>query len=458
MAAGVVQIPILDGSGVSRQMSFYSSDGTVNGNLTPMPTIFDGSDVALGSTTDTAISNSSSAGTLIAFTKGLVALSAAISSTQLAGTQKTQIVDQSGNIIHSTSNALNVNITGGGFTADFSGPTGAAVPADAGYFGVSVGGTLRGRTGANPSGTVYSAHTDLTSIGGATILTGNGVAAGSLRVSLASDSTGLVALAAGAAVIGSLAANQSTNIAQMNGVAVTMGNGVSGTGVQRVTIASDSTGQIALAAGASIIGKVSIDQTTPGTTNGVQVNAALPAGANVIGALVANQSVNISQMNGVTVTMGNGVSGTGVQRVTLASDSTGQIALAAGAATIGALTANQTVNLAQIAGTATAVNTGDVSAGTIRTTPANSSTGAKTNAAATGSSITILASNTARIGAAIYNESAAVLYLDCTGGTASATSYTVQVSPSGYYEVPSRYRGLITGLCASGTARVTEWT
>lgn len=45
-------------------------------------------------------------------------------------------------------------------------------------------------------------------------------------------------------------------------------------------------------------------------------------------ALPANQSVNISQMNGATTTMGNGVSGTGVQRVTLASDSTGQVFVA----------------------------------------------------------------------------------------------------------------------------------
>ena len=41
----------------------------------------------------------------------------------------------------------------------------------------------------------------------------------------------------------------------------------------------------ALPAGSNIIGKFGIDQTTPGTTNGVQVNAALPAGANTIGAL-----------------------------------------------------------------------------------------------------------------------------------------------------------------------------
>lgn len=42
----------------------------------------------------------------------------------------------------------------------------------------------------------------------------------------------------------------------------------------------------ALPAGTNNIGKVGIDQTTPGTTNGVQVNAALPAGTNNIGRVV----------------------------------------------------------------------------------------------------------------------------------------------------------------------------
>ena len=40
---------------------------------------------------------------------------------------------------------------------------------------------------------------------------------------------------------------------------------------------------VTLLAGTAIVGKVGIDQTTPGTTNGVQVNAALPAGTNNIG-------------------------------------------------------------------------------------------------------------------------------------------------------------------------------
>lgn len=63
-----------------------------------------------------------------------------------------------------------------------------------------------------------------------------------------------------------------------------------------------------LVAGSAVIGKVGIDQTTPGTTNLV--------------ALAANQSVNVAQVNGVTTLMGNGVTGTGSQRVTIASDNT----------------------------------------------------------------------------------------------------------------------------------------
>ena len=48
-----------------------------------------------------------------------------------------------------------------------------------------------------------------------------------------------------------------------------------------------------LAASAAIIGTVGIDQTTPGTTNGVQVNAALPAGAsNIGGVMMAPTSSN----------------------------------------------------------------------------------------------------------------------------------------------------------------------
>lgn len=119
-----------------------------------------------------------------------------------------------------------------------------------------------------------------------------------------------VGLVAGAAVVGkfgidqttpgttnlvALAANQSVNTAQINGVAPLTGNGIAGTGAQRVTVASDNTPFA-----------VKIDQTTPGTTNLV--------------ALAANQTVNFAQINGVAPSTGAGASNTGTQRVILATD------------------------------------------------------------------------------------------------------------------------------------------
>lgn len=84
----------------------------------------------------------------------------------------------------------------------------------------------------------------------------------------------------------SLAANQSVNVAQINGVTPLMGNGTTGTGSPRVTIASDNTA--------------------------FAVNATLQASSGTdIGKLTANQSINVSQVNGGTAV----ASVTGVQDV-----------------------------------------------------------------------------------------------------------------------------------------------
>jgi hypothetical protein len=77
---------------------------------------------------------------------------------------------------------------------------------------------------------------------------------------LALESGGNLATLAGAVS----SAKVQANTAQINGVAPSMGNGVSGTGVQRVTIASDSTGQVTLAAGSAVVGSTTI-QATSGT-------------------------------------------------------------------------------------------------------------------------------------------------------------------------------------------------
>lgn len=76
-------------------------------------------------------------------------------------------------------------------------------------------------------------------------------------------------------------------------------------------------------------------------------------------------------------------------------------------------------------------------------------------------SVTLLASNTNRLGATIENDSTAILYAKL-GTTATTSDYTVQIFPSSYYEVPFGYTGRIDGIWATdpntGSARVTELT
>lgn len=66
---------------------------------------------------------------------------------------------------------------------------------------------------------------------------------------------------------------------------------------------SVSIGSVSLAAGTNIIGKVGIDQTTPGTTNAVQVIGSLPAGAATLGAVnVLGGNATAVKVDGSAVT------------------------------------------------------------------------------------------------------------------------------------------------------------
>jgi len=71
----------------------------------------------------------------------------------------------------------------------------------------------------------------------------------------------------------------------------------------------------------------------------------------------------------------------------------------------------------------------------------------------------ILPANLERLGATVYNDSAAILYLKL-GTAASLTSFTVRMRPYAYYEVPYSYVGAIHGIWATstGNARWTELT
>src|SRR5260221_4317428 len=136
------------------------------------------------------------------------------------------------------------------------------------------------------------------------------------------------------------------------------------------------------------------------------------------------------------------------------------------AASVGVVIASDQTNLPgntkQLNGTTVSVNAGTIDAGTQRVVPGGAATGTKSNVASSATSVTILASNTSRKGAVIYNDSTQILYLDLSGGTASNSSYSVQIPANGYFEVPGPvvYNGLITGIwaAANGNARVTELT
>jgi hypothetical protein len=88
------------------------------------------------------------------------------------------------------------------------------------------------------------------------------------------------------------------------------------------------------------------------------------------------------------------------------------------------------------------------------------STGTLTSIASAATDTLILAANSSRKGAVVYNESTAVLYLLLATGTSSATAYSIQIPANGNFTLnPGEYTGIIKGIWASanGFARVTEF-
>ena len=97
----------------------------------------------------------------------------------------------------------------------------------------------------------------------------------------------------------------------------------------------------------------------------------------------------------------------------------------------------------------------------VETNEPTSSTGTPTSVAGSASAVALLASNTARKGAYIYNDSAATLYIGLFAHATLTTSvYTTQVPPGNLYEMPTSpvYTGEISGIwsSATGNARITE--
>jgi hypothetical protein len=89
--------------------------------------------------------------------------------------------------------------------------------------------------------------------------------------------------------------------------------------------------------------------------------------------------------------------------------------------------------------------------------PAGPPTATVASVAASAVSVTLLASNTARKGSTVQNDSSSALYVKL-GAAASTASYTCLMAAGSYYETPYGYTGIITGVwvSAAGAALVTE--
>lgn len=93
------------------------------------------------------------------------------------------------------------------------------------------------------------------------------------------------------------------------------------------------------------------------------------------------------------------------------------------------------------------------------TTAATSTVGTITSVAGSASTGVLLASNTGRKGATLYNDGLAILYV-AMAATASTTAFTYKLQPGSGIEVAFSYTGVISGIssAALGSTRITEFT
>lgn len=296
---GKLQALTVDGSG-ALVVNATITIPAIGPNNTPIPTSSmlvggsDGTDLRPLKTDATGILQT-------AVTSSALPTGAATAANQTGGNQKTQVVDGSGNVIASTANALNAYLTNATLAVTQSGtwnindisgtvslPTGASTSAN------QTNGTQKTRLtdGTNDVGvkqlssalvaTDYGLITNtaihgLSSGGGGTYVDVKVTPSGALTVALGDISSvvGQATMANSLPVV--LASNQSA-----------------------IPVTQSGTWNVGLSAGTNLVGKVGIDQTTPGTTNGV----------------------SLAFVNSTAVATGNGVAGAGVQRVTIASDNT----------------------------------------------------------------------------------------------------------------------------------------
>lgn len=268
---------------------------------------------------------------------------ASTSANQTNASQKTQIVDGSGNVIAATSNSLNVqcaNCSGSGVSAadaaTFTAGTSLMAPIGAQFTSGGATACVTGHECTLGMTAARNLFTDMSSVAGTTTLTGNGTTgAGSPRVTIASDNTafsvnavesgtwnitnisGTVSLPTGA----STSANQ-TNASAKTQIVDGSGNVIASTSNNLNVQCANCSGSGASAAdaatftaGTSTFAPAGGEFTSGGATACVTGHQCL------VGITAARAFLtDMSSINGTTVLTGTGAVGAGSPRVAVGTD------------------------------------------------------------------------------------------------------------------------------------------
>lgn len=133
-------------------------------------------------------------------------------------------------------------------------------------------------------------------------VTGGGVEASALRVTLANDSTGVLSVDDGG-----------SSLTVDNAALAVTGGGLEASAL-RVTLASDSTGVLSVDDGGASLtvdnaGLTALDGAISGTEVQADIVASLPAGTNAIGKLAANSGVDIGDVDVTSISAGSNLVG-----------------------------------------------------------------------------------------------------------------------------------------------------
>lgn len=219
-------------------------------------------------------------------------------------------------------------------------------------------------------------------------------------------------------------------------------------GVGGATIATDEIGGIQFQRVKLTLGADGVNGGDVSSSNPIPANiiAALPAGTNVIGALVANQSVNLTQIAGAALALGQAAMAASIPVVIASNQSTLNVQLQTGANVIGSLAANQSVNNTQINGSAiVTVATGVQKVGISDSAGANITLGQKTMSASLpvviSSDQSILSTNLSQIAGIVP-----VMKAASTAAAVADVSFVVALSPNSPLPTGSNTVGSIANI------------